>query len=253
MANNQNVNKVVYGNQTLIDITDTTAEENTVADGEVFYKASGARSVGTFKNVDPATATPIMDGVGAVGTSAKYAREDHVHPSDTTRAAATDVPTQASIDEDGLITYKNSSGATLFTLQLPIYEPPVVSNYTVTVSLTNPHSAGDFSACNIYEMETDDYAATIATTPIGTINNPEGYVTVSVSSQAYGVLVDVYGSFMSSSFMSTTCSGGVSCIKREMYDGYEVDFDQSDSNNMYFKLAVVGDGAIAIDGIDYDD
>lgn len=143
MANNENVNKVVYGNQTLIDITDTTAEENTVADGEVFYKASGARSVGTFKNVDPATATPIMDGVGAVGTSVKYAREDHIHPSDMTRAAATDVPTQASIDEDGLITYKNSSGTTLFTLQLPIYEPPVVTLITFTMP-----DAGEEVTCN---------------------------------------------------------------------------------------------------------
>ena len=32
-----------------------------------------------------ASATPLMDGTGAVGTSAKYAREDHVHPSDTTK------------------------------------------------------------------------------------------------------------------------------------------------------------------------
>lgn len=29
----------------------------------------------------PATATPIVEGVAAVGTSLKYAREDHVHPS----------------------------------------------------------------------------------------------------------------------------------------------------------------------------
>ena len=34
---------------------------------------------------DPATATPLMDGTAAVGSSAKYAREDHVHPSDTTK------------------------------------------------------------------------------------------------------------------------------------------------------------------------
>ena len=47
MANNEYVNKVVYGNQTLIDITDTTAEEGSVLQGQVFYKASGARSVGT--------------------------------------------------------------------------------------------------------------------------------------------------------------------------------------------------------------
>lgn len=33
----------------------------------------------------PASATPKMDGTAAVGTSTKYAREDHVHPTDTSR------------------------------------------------------------------------------------------------------------------------------------------------------------------------
>lgn len=36
-------------------------------------------------SVDPATAAPSMDGTAAVGSSAKYAREDHVHPHDTSR------------------------------------------------------------------------------------------------------------------------------------------------------------------------
>ena len=34
---------------------------------------------------DPATVAPKMDGTAAVGTSLKYAREDHVHPSDSTK------------------------------------------------------------------------------------------------------------------------------------------------------------------------
>ena len=34
----------------------------------------------------PATVAPLMDGSAAVGTTTKYAREDHVHPSDTTKA-----------------------------------------------------------------------------------------------------------------------------------------------------------------------
>ena len=37
--------------------------------------------------IDPATATPLVDGTATVGSSAKYAREDHVHPTDTTRQA----------------------------------------------------------------------------------------------------------------------------------------------------------------------
>ncbi|MBP1990196.1 pyocin knob domain-containing protein [Paenibacillus eucommiae] len=38
-------------------------------------------------SADLATVTPLMDGVGAVGTSTKLAREDHVHPTDTSRAS----------------------------------------------------------------------------------------------------------------------------------------------------------------------
>ena len=34
----------------------------------------------------PGTALPLMDGTASAGTAAPYSREDHVHPSDTTRA-----------------------------------------------------------------------------------------------------------------------------------------------------------------------
>ena len=37
----------------------------------------------------PGTATPLMDGTAAVGTSTNFSREDHVHPSDTSKE---DVP-----------------------------------------------------------------------------------------------------------------------------------------------------------------
>lgn len=39
---------------------------------------------------DPASATPLMDGTGTVGTSAKFAREDHVHPSDTNKISTSE-------------------------------------------------------------------------------------------------------------------------------------------------------------------
>lgn len=50
-----------------------------------------------------ATASPLMDGVGAVGSATKFAREDHVHPTDTTRAplaspALTGTPTAPTAD-----------------------------------------------------------------------------------------------------------------------------------------------------------
>jgi hypothetical protein len=50
----------------------------------------------------PSTAIPLMDGVGAAGTATPYSREDHVHPSDTTKAplaspALTGTPTAPTV------------------------------------------------------------------------------------------------------------------------------------------------------------
>lgn len=47
MANNPYVNKVVYGGQTLIDISDTTATADKILEGYTAYGADGSRLVGT--------------------------------------------------------------------------------------------------------------------------------------------------------------------------------------------------------------
>ena len=50
--------------------------------------------------VAPATVAPLMDGVAAVGTVAKYAKEDHIHPVDTSRLAATHAGTGGTAHAD---------------------------------------------------------------------------------------------------------------------------------------------------------
>ena len=80
-----------------------TVEKTVGADGQDVYTVSGeskdnlvddvrvnGASVVTDKvaNIDvpvAGTASPIMDGKASVGNSLKYAREDHVHPTDTSR------------------------------------------------------------------------------------------------------------------------------------------------------------------------
>lgn len=47
MANNQYVNKVVFGNTTVIDISDTTADPSKVLASEKFYDRSGAPQTGS--------------------------------------------------------------------------------------------------------------------------------------------------------------------------------------------------------------
>ena len=41
------INKVQYGNTTLIDLTDTTAESGDVAQGKYFYGKDGVKTLGT--------------------------------------------------------------------------------------------------------------------------------------------------------------------------------------------------------------
>lgn len=64
--------------------------------GYSIAKSVPSDAVFTDHTYDAATANPIMDGSAAVGSSAKYAREDHVHPSDTSRIATSALVTSMS-------------------------------------------------------------------------------------------------------------------------------------------------------------
>lgn len=50
MATNQNVNKVVYGNQVVMDITDSTVDENNLLSGYKAYGADGEQVTGLMPN-----------------------------------------------------------------------------------------------------------------------------------------------------------------------------------------------------------
>ena len=65
------------------------------------------------------TSTPLMDGTAAVGTSTAFARGDHVHPSDSSKANAADVYTKTEIDQKlaGALSYKGTKAT---TLELPV-------------------------------------------------------------------------------------------------------------------------------------
>lgn len=59
------------------------------------------------------TATPLMDGTAAVGTSAKFSREDHRHPSDTNKITAPASPTTGD--------YLKWNGSAWIATGLPVY------------------------------------------------------------------------------------------------------------------------------------
>ena len=98
------------------------------ANKEMTISASGGGS-----SIDPATATPLMDGTGAVGSSAKYAREDHVHPSDTTKVEWDEIagsPSASPLSVGCGGTGATTASAALVNLGLTTVD--VSSSYTLT-------------------------------------------------------------------------------------------------------------------------
>ena len=77
---------------------------------------------GTWENIpsvpSPADATPIMDGTAAIGTSTDYAREDHVHPTDTSL--------QTKITVSGVLKGDGSGGVSAATAGTD-YQAPLPS------------------------------------------------------------------------------------------------------------------------------
>ena len=63
-------------------LTGTPLSTTAAADTNTTQIATTAFVIG-----QAASASPIVDGTAAVGTSTRFARQDHVHPTDTTRAA----------------------------------------------------------------------------------------------------------------------------------------------------------------------
>jgi hypothetical protein len=87
------------------------------------------------------TATPNMDGTAAVGSSAKWAHEDHTHPTDTSR--------QAKITASGILKGDGSGGVTA-----AVADTDYQSVITVTASKALVSDAnGKVSASNVTATE----------------------------------------------------------------------------------------------------
>ena len=121
-------------------------------------------------------------------------------------------------------------------ISVPAYqmESHEVSNYSVTIALTNPVNSGQFGSCSIFEKmsfaDAGDY--------IGAINSPTGSATVSVSDGFYGIGIAISGMSVDIPTSGISCTGGVTYS------------DMTMEGELVF--AVAGDGTITIDGVDYD-
>lgn len=99
-----------------IAATDTTYPQATATTGGVLTDAQAVKlngiATGATKN-SATTTTPKMDGTATVGTETAYAKGDHVHPTDTSRASQTAIET-ATIS-DSAISAWGLGGATVLS------------------------------------------------------------------------------------------------------------------------------------------
>lgn len=89
MAANPYVNKVVYGNQTLIDLTNDDVTPEDVANGVYFHNASGERKMGTYvaPTVNNATLTIQKNGATVNTFTANSATNTTVNITVPTKAS----------------------------------------------------------------------------------------------------------------------------------------------------------------------
>lgn len=91
---------------------------------------------GSLGTVAPSSSTPLMDGVGAAGSSTDYARGDHVHPSDTSKqdvlVSGTDIQT---INGSSILTSGN----------LSLQETLVAGTNIKTINTNSILGSGDIS------------------------------------------------------------------------------------------------------------
>lgn len=134
-------------------------KEVQIPDGTIWEIPSGGGG-----SVTPADQTPLMDGAGAVGTSPKYAREDHVHPSDTSKqdtlVSGTNIKTI-----NGVSVLGNGDIATPNTMRDPATQNPLMDG-TAAVGASMKYARED----HVHPTDTSRQEALVSGVNIKTIN-----------------------------------------------------------------------------------
>lgn len=113
-----------------------------IYDGDVPSWTDSGTPLISGSSIVPSDTLPLIDGTASAGLSETYSRSDHRHPTDTTRAAAEDIPTSLSdltndtgfITNSALANYVTSSD---LTSQLSSYATvSTVNNLTTRVTTT---------------------------------------------------------------------------------------------------------------------
>lgn len=132
--------------------------------------------------------TPAMDGTASRGSSTEYARKDHVHPTDTSRAAATDLANKAD-----KVTEVTNSGTGAVSLAL---DAEKIYHFTgALTSLTPTLTAPASGQLAHYHFDFDSGSTAPTLTLPQTVTMPSGF-TVEASKHYEIDILNNYGTVM---------------------------------------------------------
>ena len=124
-----------------------------------------------------ADSNPIMDGTVAIGTSMRYARQDHVHASDTSRLAVTDfntftgttVPIREAIEAD-IIYLSGQTDLKLFISDFNTFTGTTLSTDYYNKTEINAYSAATASQINLKANINSPTFTGVPTAPTAAVN-----------------------------------------------------------------------------------
>ncbi len=186
----------------LPDSTVVPSKTSDLTNDSGFVDASGAASAAPVQSVNgqtgavtitvPAAAssgTPAMDGTASRGSSTQYARADHVHPTDTSRAAASDLAAKA--DKVSEVTVSTAGAVTQALDAGKIYHfTGALTALTITL---NAPASGDPAQYH-FDFDSGSTAATL--TMPNTITMPDSF-TVEANKRYEVDVLNNYGAVVS--------------------------------------------------------
>lgn len=210
------ISKVILNGNTLMDVTQDTVQANNLLSGNTATKNDGTKVNGSVTQKSAQTYIPTT--------------------TDQTIASGQYLTGVQTIKGDANLLAENIKKDVVIFGITGTYEGGGSSNYTVTVSLTNPRNRSEFDGCYIFEALSNDQWDTGE--QLDVIISADGTKTIQLSSSVYGLNITAHGTSVSIPTSGISTTGGVT-------------FKQVIGEIVIAE--VTGDGTITLDSIDYDD
>lgn len=140
------------------------------------------------------TTTPKMDGTAAVGSETKFARGDHIHPTDTSRAASShthgnitnsgDITTNATIANGDRLIINDESASKLANSSITFG--------TSTTSFLANNGTWQTPVSGVSSVNTKTGAVVLTTADL---TNDSGYITQTYADTTYAAKSDISGAY----------------------------------------------------------